>query len=205
MTKWLTVCGWLLGAATLGAQDVPVRPRPSMEAVAQPATWVAFRSVVERDGVAIGRFWRDARGSTRLELDSPDAHGRTIIIENVPAATYYVFRPASGWTAQPMVLPTGGWTPLPVARMDVGTPVTEAGLPAYERVTGTRRERRAPALNFFPIVRERLDDGSVERHRDILLGDVGASLFRPPFGVNVTERPDPGGIVALPMPRGGGQ
>jgi len=42
----------------------------------------------ERDGVQIGSFWRDRNGSTRLQLDQPDAAGRTIIIENVPQARY---------------------------------------------------------------------------------------------------------------------
>jgi hypothetical protein len=66
---------------------------------------VALRSVVEIDGVPAGRFWRDAHGSMRLELDVPDAEGRTIVIHNIPQATYYVYRPAGGWTAQPMLLP----------------------------------------------------------------------------------------------------
>jgi hypothetical protein len=205
MIRLFITCGVTLGLTVSTAAQTPQVPAPiTTDVLAQPATWVPFQSVVEHNGVAAGRFWRDAQGSTRLELDAPDSRGRVICIENIPQATYYVFRPASGWTAQPMWLPTTGWQPRPVARVEAGTVVVEDGWSAYERLRGPTRERRAPALNFFAVTREQ-PDGTVERHRQIVVGDVPADLFAPPSGATVTVLTQPGGIVARPAPRGGAQ
>ena len=203
MTKQL-LCAMLCSTwATIATAQEPARP-DLRAVVAQPATWVAFQATLERNGVPVGRFLRDAQGSTRLELDAPDEHGRLVMIQNVPQAKYYVFRPGAGWTVQPMVLPTGGYRPLPVRRLDAGQPVseTEAGLTVFEQARLDRRERRAPALNFFAVVQESADGLTIERYRSIQMTAPPASAFVPPAGVSLTELGEPGGIVARPMPGG---
>jgi hypothetical protein len=190
--------------ASLTAQE-PARP-DTRELVPQPMAWVAFQATLERNGVAVGRFLRDGHGSTRLELEAPDERGRMVIIHNVPQATYYVYRPGSGWTAQPMVLPTTGYLPVPVRRMDAGAARSEAveGYAVFEQSRGTGRERRAPALNFFAVVRESADGLTVERYRGIQVATPPASAFVPPAGAAIIELREPGGIVARPV-AGGGQ
>ncbi len=196
---------WLLLMTTTIVAQQPAAPGDFSDVIAQPATWVPFHADVERNGVQVGRFWRDRNGSTRLQLDVPDAAGRAIMIENVPEARYYVYRPATGWTVQPMLLPTQGWRPQPMPRLDAGIAVLEDGLSAYERVRLRQRERHVPALNFFVVRRESLDDGSVERYRRILVADPPAGAFAPPANATVTALEQPGGIIARPAPRGGGQ
>ncbi len=149
----------------------------------------------------MGRFWRDRTGSTRLQSDAPDQEGRTIVIENVPQSKYYVYRPATGWTVQRMVLPTLGWRPLPLPRLDAGVPVIEDGRAGYERVWQRVRERRVPLLNHFAVRRESLDNGTVDRYVRILVGDAADGLFTPPTNARPTVLDEPGGIVAQPVGR----
>ena len=166
---------------------------------------MAFKADIERNAAPIGRFWRDRNGSTRLQWDLPDSDGRTIIIENVAQSKYYVYRPLKGWTVQPMVLPTQGWQPPPVPRVDAGTAVTEDGREAYERVWQRVRERRVALLNFFPVRRESLDTGVVDRYVRIAIGDVADALFAPPAAATPVIVDEPGGIVARPLGRRSGQ
>jgi hypothetical protein len=194
----------VLLAVGVSAQRPPA-PGTAPDVAPQPTTWVPFQSVLEENGVTVGRFWRDAEGSTRLERSAPDAEGRTIIIENVTSARYYVYRPATGWTAQPMLLPTTGWHPREVQRSVIGTPVAEPieGYTAHERATPEALERVAAGLNFLPLVRQRSADGVTERHRNVTVGDVPASHFEPPGDAAVTVLDTPGGIVARPASKGG--
>ena len=155
-------------------------------------------NAIERNGVPVGRFWRDRNGSTRQQWD---AEGRTIVIENVRQAKYYVFRPLKGWTVQPMMLPTQGWVPQPMPRRDAGTTVVEEGRDAYERVWQRVRERRVALLNFFPVRQESLDTGVVDRYVRIVVGDVADALFTPPATATPVVLDEPGGIVARPLGR----
>jgi hypothetical protein len=93
--------------------------------------------------------------------------------------TYYVFRPAQGWVAHPMVLPTYGWRPAPVARSGVGERVaSETGLDAYERRRGDGTiDRRLPHLNFL-TVRETLPNGSVRTLEELHMREPAPRLFR---------------------------
>jgi hypothetical protein len=203
-TSLMTIVAGLLFAVPVIGQEPQVPGGRVTRAVTQPVPWVAFHAVVERDGVEIGQFWRDDKGSTRLELFAPDAEGHTILIQNIPTAIYYAYRPATGWTAQPMLLPSTGWHPQPVAVAEAGTTAREAveGLPTRERLTVEGLALRAAALNFFPLVRQ-LADGTVERHRRVQIGAVSGRLFVPPDGAVVVPLADPGGIVARPAQQGG--
>ncbi len=190
-----------LWAIPTGAQQRPALPGESVDVIVQPASWVPFRADIERNTVQVGRFWRDRNGSSRLQWDAADQEGRTIVIENVPQAKYYVYRPATGWTVQPMVLPTLGWRPLPLPRLDAGVPVIEDSRAAYERVWQRMRERRVPLLNHFAVRRESLENGTIDRYVRILVGDVADGLFTPPANARPTVLDEPGGIVAQPVGR----
>ena len=137
---WTGVLATML-TTVASAQERPVLPGATEAMFPQPATWVAVSAVIERDGVAVGQFRRAADGSTRIEWATPDASGRTIEIRNIGQRRFYTYGPATGWTAQPMLLPTQGWVPPRVSVRAAGVKVatTQDGYDVYER--GNRMAR----------------------------------------------------------------
>jgi hypothetical protein len=198
------VAALMMMSASVGAQQPPVFPGDMSDPYPQPTTWTAVEAAVKVNGAPAGRFWRASDGSTRLERLTPDAAGVTIQIRNIPQAKYYVYRPLGGWTVHPMVLPTGGWHPVPVSRRALGSKVADVPFEVYEqRKSLTVIERRVPQLNFL-IVSEVLPDGTNRTLTDLQLREPALSLFQPPAKTTVASSTIAAGIVALPSSRGRG-
>jgi hypothetical protein len=194
----------LMMGASIRAQQIPVFLGDTSDAYPQPTTWTAVEAAVKVNGAPAGRFWRSSDGSTRLERLTPDAAGVTIEIRNIPQAKYYVYRPQGGWTRHPMVLPTGGWHPVPVSRRALGSKLADLPFEVYEhRKSLTVIEGRVPQLNFL-TVSEVLPDGTSRTLTDLQLREPAATLFQPPATATVASSNIAAGIVALPSSRGRG-
>ena len=202
-----TRVGWaaltVLVSGSAFAQEATVVPGAERgRSVEAPAAWVPLRAALVIDGEAAGRWWRGADGSTRVDRLAPDRRGVTIEIRHIATRRYYEYRPASGWTAHPMLLPTQGWEPDTLAPMTLGARVSDARSAHEVFEVRTRRgpERHIPALNFLKVS-EYLPDGRSQVLTEIVSVAPPDDLWQPPRGAAVLESHIPRGIVALPAPR----
>lgn len=183
--------------------------QPSGIVGSQPATWVPFEADVTilspGEPNIVGRFYRSSDGSTRLVTESEDRSQRVISIKNVSQQRLYILTRGGAWLSNPMTLPRNGWRPPQFAAGRAGI----GEVPLSQQVEGFQVYRqtlqgddvvhlRAPALNFFPIVRQDLLSGKRQIYSNIRLIEPPAGLFTPPPGAAVRDRPEPKGIVAAP-------
>jgi hypothetical protein len=184
--------------------------------VPQPADWVAFQATMTKTvpdkPTVVGRFYRSASGSERLETGPTLSDVRIVAIKDVPNSVYYRYGARQGWTSAPMQLPRTGWRPIQVQKtmkglslypyklalmegQDGSLTATE-GLQAYLYVNDAGDQfLEAPELNFFHIVRMQASTGKREAYSQVRLGEPPAELFTPPSGVSITKLQTPDGIV----------
>jgi hypothetical protein len=189
----------LVSGASLAAQ-APLRSRPNLVRLPQPAGWVPFEAVIQHEGVWIGRFRRDGASSTRRELDvgrggTPDRAAQYSAgdVLRVPPARR--MDGAADGAADRQLVPTGGLA------ADGGEPATRDWLEAVERTGEARRGQRAPALKFVRVLRDHGPEGP-EQYMRIRIGAMPLSPFEPAAGAIFTRLREPGGIVALPSAPG---
>jgi hypothetical protein len=208
----------LLAAVVVGFGVSPARTsgQTATDEIAQPSDWVPFDADVQisfpsKASSIDGRFFRGSDGSSRLETwDRKDPSTKVISIKNIARVRQYVSSPANGWKANPMLLPPNGWHPARYrASMKNLVPRRDQleGLQLYQ-LTGPEGdvEVLAPALNFFPVVRQYIKDGERWGYSNIRVREQDPALFEPPPGAAVTERTEPLGIVVgktgADLPRG---
>jgi hypothetical protein len=185
---------------TVRAQEAPRQ----YTLLSQPSSWVAFEAdltISKVEGKSIkGKFFRASDGSMRLET------GATVI-HNIPRSLYYQKTRMGPWESFPMTLPPEGWVPdrYFAGRAGVGLqPLTEkvSGFEVYQQ----RNDRsgtiwlRAPALNFFDLVKTNSRTGARWSYSNVRLVEPNVALFLPPADDVVLIRTEPNGIVTTQGP-----
>lgn len=156
------------------------------------ARWTAFRADLRTMAGGVerrGRFYRRADGSTRRETLGPDGSPAFITIENRAAGRFYSLG-GGVWSAQP--LEPGAVRPPRTADFPDATPERAAheGLAVVKVITPAGAVlRRAPALDFVPVVEEHSDPPLRVELTGIRREDPPSTLFEPPPGVRVESLP----------------
>jgi hypothetical protein len=170
----------------------------------QPNHWVPFSADMTvthsgtSDKIVYGRFYRSSDGSTRLETGPQPLEPLVIHIKNAKQHLMWVFRggrwymsPFSMGPLPPQMSTRTGLQPYPnklALRPGQNNSVTSnSGFEAYRSVTrnGTLA-LMVPELNFFPVLRQRLD-GRRELYASILLQEPDPALFLPPPGPTIVD------------------
>lgn len=184
-------------------------PAGTMPLGDKPGQWVPFSAKTTRvfnpGNVFTGTFYRSSDGSTRSETGLQTGEIDTIFIKNMAEKLSYFWQPRSGWESHPMELPWGKYIhPRPdgafsdrliVEQIDgmdlIAMPAQgPSGLVTY----------LAPQLNYFEakILHACANPeatGCGFWMSDISIGEQPPELFRPPDGVQLVRRSEPGGIV----------
>lgn len=164
----------------------PPAPRPAVTG------WTAFRAEIRTTAGGVergGRFYRRADGSTRRETLGPDDSPAFITIENRAARRFYSLG-GGVWSAQP--LEPGAVRPPRAADFPDATPERAAheGLAIVKTITPAGAAlRRAPALDFVPVVEEHSDPPLRVELTGIRREDPAPALFEPPPGARVVNLP----------------
>jgi len=189
------------------------------DVISGASNWVEFSAVMTKNEPgrpdSVGRFFRGADGSDRLESGPSLDDVRGIAIHNFATEHYYMWaNNGQGWHGFPMPLGRDGKRPQKL-RANLATPtpqpLTHEGLAVVQVMAGAWTVRKAPDLNFFDvdklapngarvvasnIRRARLDDAiaalpptHAARYANL------PSLFDPPAGVPVTWHTEPNGII----------
>jgi hypothetical protein len=190
------------GAAAVARRSLVQQTR---EELPQPAAWVAFEAkvTVQRGGAEplVGKFYRSSDGSTRLETGPAEGDVRVVDIKNIPTKAGYVRKVDGTWISKPIDEASADLRP---QRFHAGMPFlaryprkvsilkgqpyslsSDTGFSAYQLMQSNGGLLLlVPELNFFPIVRERLD-GRREVYTDVSLLEPDVSLFLPPPGATV--------------------
>lgn len=197
-----TLSGAFMGVlyATRAAPQLP----PTK--LAQPNHWVAFSADVRVTDPILplqtGRYYRNAKGSTRWEIVRTTDRKAIINILNVSTSTWYTQSPGAGWVSQGMDLVEGEYQPMPwnsamfglmryPLRADVGTGGSgklnsQAGFEAYVHTSSSGTTRLVvPELNFFAVSRQYLS-GRSWLFTNVDKGNQPDTLFVPPSDAVVT-------------------
>jgi hypothetical protein len=191
------------------AQDGRTSPA---QRIAAPETWVPFtaelRQVKPKPNAApqviVGRFYRSAGGSQRLETWLENDPNRVIDIKNIPRALYFTTarEKATGrqyWVEQPLKLLPGGWKPIamserPPDRVLLKEPYD--GREVVAVIVGPGMVNlMAPSLNFYPLVKTHIPSGERTEAHVISTEEPASELFEPPAGVEIRRSDKPSGIV----------
>ncbi len=171
--------------------------------ITAPTHWVAFTadSLGSSPGdsrTVVGRYYRSSDGSVRRETGPATGDMRVISIENIGLERTFTRFPSGRWYSHPMKLPPSGWKPQRW-RADRLRKVSwkHENFELY-LVTEPSGDNAflAPALNFFPVIRQTAR-GARKEYTNIQLGEPDPLLFGRPDG-NVTHCPEPAGIVFTP-------
>jgi hypothetical protein len=186
--------------------------------VTGPTDWVSFSALSTHLGeggqVRLGRFYQGADGSTRSESGSRREDVSIIGIKNIGEGVFYLWKRKTGWESHPMDMPPSGWKPRSGRPIGFST-IMFADIEGFDVIKdpidryGTTTYY-APELNFFPVrivtrCRVELASECGVRLSEITIGEQPSEYFKPPPGVPVLERSEPGGIVRLSRPSAGGK
>lgn len=177
---------------------------------AKPGRWVPFRANIKRvfdpESVFVGRFYRASDGSTRSETGPSIAEINIVGIKNMSEGVFYLWLPTSGWESHPMELPHGKYFQ---PRLDSGVSAeatrVDDQIEGIDLIKGpTDRhgitEYQAPRLNYFAL-RTTIPCKTAQRtgcgkwYSEVHIDEQPPELFKPPVGVAVLKRSEPGGIV----------
>jgi hypothetical protein len=226
----LTTALVLVAAGALGLQlysSVTAERRTIAEVEAQqpellhgPSQWVEFTAVATKTDPngppVVGRFFRGADGSERLDTGPALDNVGTIMINNLTTERYYNWSERTGWINGPMQVPPELKRPMAYRKgmfASTATAIKYGEFDALQVSTGEGSvSRLVPALNFFAIDRLSPLGGRIS-FTDVRVGPVaeylktlpaaigaryaGVPLFEPPPGADVRITNTPGGITKM--------
>jgi hypothetical protein len=220
ITTALLLTGVIIGVLPASRATLTSQQGGNQQLIPQPAEWVEFSAQLKvfhpGQPEAVGRFFRDLNGSTRLETGPTESDIKIISINNYSSRLRYVQTSAvpNRWRAEPINIPNRPWAPIPrrvqttgLTKLPERITVTEQGelLPIskgvamglsetqffeafhYVNAAGNFLTIDIPALNFFSVLKQNSASGRREVYFNIKSGPQPAELFEPTPGEPIEQ------------------